>query len=95
MSTFTIVALTARPENLPEFLQLLAKSKIALPTEPGCTSVRMYQDATDKHRFTVVEAWESEAHHRACIDHMMHSGAWARLRELLVADPSFSYYREF
>jgi quinol monooxygenase YgiN len=93
MTTHLIVSFVAKQERVADFLALLRDVKTHLPEVAGCEAVSVFQDRDQPHRFTLIEAWRSPAHHRAHLENMQRSGSWERLVSQLAAEPIHSYFQ--
>ena len=94
MSVHLIVSFVVRQQRLASFRTLLDGVKRDLPKVPGCVAVRVFNQSDRQHIFVVVEHWQSQEHHRAHLEHLVHSGGWEHISSHLEAAPVSTYYTE-
>lgn len=89
-----IVTFEAKPEFSSRLAALLHQVRRDLPQVGGCNAVRVFAGLDDPCLFTLLEEWDSVQAHRAHLDAVVSSGAWAALAAHLAKEPVSRYYAE-
>lgn len=89
-----IVTFKIQPESSSQFSALMRQVRQDLPQVEGCKAVRAFTSHDDPGLFTLLEEWDSVAAHRAHLDAVVASGAWAALESHLAKAPVSCYLRE-
>jgi quinol monooxygenase YgiN len=94
MSITVVVCYETKKEKREEFEKIMNSVKTDLPKVNGCVSASIFQSATNKNRFTLVETWESKELHQNHIDKLSENGTWDLIVSHLAKDPINDYYIE-
>lgn len=89
-----IVNFNVKESSLRSFRGIMRDVKTNLPNVDGCEEVVIYEDLNDPHRFTLVESWSSREAHQSHVNHLIESGAWAKIVADLRTDPVSSYFSQ-
>lgn len=93
--THLIIHFDVKAERMADFMPIMRDINQLMAGEKGFISAQVFQDNANPHRITLIEAWESEALHRAHFDHINESGDWANVLEMMNSAPDMAYTRRF
>lgn len=94
MSEVFIIRFRTRPEQTEAFAATLPYVKRELSAVEGCSDVQVFRDEREPDRFSLVERWESKAHHERHMEGVMASGRWQQILDQLAEPPESSYFVE-
>ena len=93
------VALILEFEAKPEVGEQMGSSlKSALPDTrafDGCISVDVLRNADNPNRWSLVERWESKAHHERYFQWRMETGFLEQMMAALVGEPKETWYETY
>lgn len=92
MSVTLIVDFQVKPDMLTAFGQLLLSVSHTLPGKGGCEELRVLSGAEDSCAMTLIEVWQSKAHHQAHVEGIVASGEWDAILSHLSEAPRAAYY---
>lgn len=81
-----------KAEHLPAFMKIMASVDTDMQSEAGFIGARVMVNADDRHRITLLEAWESRALHQRHFEAILANGAWQNILAMQASAPQMGYY---
>ncbi len=78
--------------HLAPFMEIMASVDRDMQSEPGFMGAWVMVHADDKHRITLLEAWESRALHKQHYEAIVANGAWQHILSMQASAPQMGYY---
>lgn len=82
-----IVKLEFKEENIPTFLSDFELFKVRIRAFPGCQSLKLLQDKSDKSIFFTYSIWQSEEDLEAYRNSSLFGEVWPRTKKLFRDKP--------
>ena len=92
MSIIVIINFAVKQDKQTEFATLLDNVKTTLPQVNGCLGVEIFQNASTKQSYTLIERWQTQELHQAHLDRLSADGTWDIIAAHLSQQPSSDYF---
>lgn len=90
-ATHLIIRFNVAEDRRDDFLGVMTNLNTSMAGEAGFIDAVVYRNDDNPLIFTLVEGWETRAHHEAHFQRINASGDWADVVAMLTNYPSMSY----